>query len=117
MQQHMSLHIAGGVDVKGKTQIRMDFAKAKADAGRLDGIASHMKSLANDRFDKSMLSLYSAWSGENSRQFLQKEERIKEKLLQNARELQNIAADIRRVAKRVHDAEMRAYDIASRRKS
>lgn len=103
--------------MRGKRQIQMDFAKAKTDASWLDGIADRMKNLANNNFNQSMLSLSSAWSGENSRQFLQKEERIKSNLLESARELQNIAADIRRVAQRVRDAEMRAYDIASRRKS
>lgn len=103
--------------MRRKTQIQIDFAKAGADADQLDGVAFHMKNLAYSNFNQSMINLALAWSGDNSRQFLKKEERIKLNLLKSARELENIAADIRRVAKRVHDAEMRAYDIASRRKS
>jgi len=103
--------------MKGKTQIKMDFAKANKDAKKLDTIADQLQRLANTDFEKTMLNLSAAWTGDNSRIFLQKEGLVQDDIKKTAVNLRNVAADIRRVAKRIYEAEMRAYEIARRRKT
>lgn len=103
--------------MKSKAQIKMDFQKARAEASRLEGIAEQLKLLANQKLEQSMMGLSSAWTGTNSRLFLQKESQLQRDIGDTAKTLYNVAADIRRIAQRVYDAEMRAYMIALHRRS
>ncbi len=48
--------------------------------------------------------------------FLKKEGMIKTKMLKTARDLRAVAADIRRIAKQIYDAEMQAYEVAATRR-
>lgn len=103
--------------MKSKSQIRMNFAKARADADKIDRIASTMKTLSKRNLENSINDLAAAWTGSNSRLFLQKEGQLQRNIDQTVRSLNDIADDIRRIAQRVYEAEMRAYEIAIRRKS
>ena len=88
--------------MKSRSQIKMNFAKARADADKIDRIAATMKTLSRRN---------------NSRLFLKKEGQLQRNIDQTVRSLNDIAADIRRIAQRVYEAEMRAYEIATRRNS
>ncbi len=103
--------------MKSRSQIRMNFAKARADADKIDKIASTMKTLSRRNLENSMNDLAAAWTGNNSRLFLKKEGQLQKNIDQTVRSLNDIADDIRRIAQRVYEAEMRAYEIATRRKS
>lgn len=103
--------------MKSVNQIRMDFSKAYAEAERLDHIADKLKILASKKMEDSMISLSYAWTGENSRLFLQKESQLQRNIGETAKELYRVASDIRMIARRVYEAEMRAYEIAARRSS
>ncbi len=102
--------------MKSKREISINFEKAKKDAAKLDAIAEKLHNAASGSLENSMKGLSSAWMGDNSRMFLKKETQIKCNMINTARDLRMIAADIRTVAKRIYDAEMRAYAIARRRK-
>ncbi len=104
-------------EMKSKNQIRMDFSRAYAEAERLDRTAEKLKTLAAKKMEQSMMSLSYAWTGANARQFLQKESQLQKNIEGTARELYQVAADIRMIARRVYEAEMRAYEIAARRTS
>lgn len=103
--------------MKGKTQIQMDFSKAKQDAKKLDNIASRMKTLAKTDVASTISTLTSSWEGDCSKEFAKKEMKVQQDILNSAAELNRVANDIRAIAKRIYDAEMRAYEIASRRTS
>lgn len=103
--------------MKSKSRIRMNFEKARNDAARIDQVASSLRALSRNQLNASINNLSAAWTGANSRIFLRKEGQLKGDIEQTARALNEIADDIRRIAKRVHDAEMRAYEIATRRRS
>ena len=105
----------GGNSVKSKSHIRMDFNKAYAEAERLDQIADKLKMLVTKKMEQSMISLSYAWTGANARLFLQKESQLQRNMEETVRELYQVAGDIRIIARRVYEAEMRAYEIASRR--
>lgn len=93
----------------------MDFSRAYAEAERLEQIADKLKILATKKMEQSMMSLSYAWTGTNARLFLQKESELQRNMEETVRELYRVAADIRMIARRVYDAEMRAYEIAAHR--
>lgn len=101
--------------MKNKSQIKMDFTRAYQEADQVERIADKLIRLANKKMEQSMMHLSSAWTGTNSRYFLDKESQLKEDMIKTARRLNHVAEDIRGIARRVYDAEMRAYEIASHR--
>ena len=103
--------------MKSSAQIKMNFAKAREDAARVDQIAATMRNLSRGKLESSMNNLSGTWTGNNSRQFLKKERQLQTDIEQTVRSLNDIADDIRIVAQRVYEAEMRAYQIATRRRS
>ncbi len=103
--------------MKSKTQIRMNFAKARADADKIDRIAWDMRTLSRGNLENSINDLAAAWTGTNSRLFLKKEGQLQNDMEQTVKNLKAIAEDIRWIAKQVYEAEMRAYEIATRRRS
>ena len=100
--------------MKSRSQIKMNFAKARVDACKIEKIALTMEALSRRNLQNSMNDLAAAWTGNNSRIFLRKEEQLQSDIAQTVRSLNDIAADI---AQRVYEAEMRAYEIATRRES
>lgn len=103
--------------MKSANQIRMDFSKAYAEAERLDRVADQLKMLASKKMEESIRNLSYAWSGGNARLFFQKESQLQNHIGETAKEIYRVAADIRTIARRVYEAEMRAYEIAARRSS
>ncbi len=103
--------------MKSIGQIRWDFTKARADAAEIDHIAETLRGLSATQMENSMNRLAGAWTGDNAKLFLRKEEQLKTDIRETARSLNDIADDIRRIARRVYEAEMRAYEIACRRNS
>lgn len=99
--------------MKSITRIKMDFVKAKDDADKIDRIASEMKKLSRNKLDNSMSELASVWTGANSRMFLMKEQEFQRAIEKTAENLNDIADDIRKIAKRIYDAERQAYNIVS----
>ena len=61
-------------------------------------------------------ALQSAWTGESARKFVQKEGELEQAIERDARELRAIAEDIRRIARQIYDAEMRALALIRQRK-
>ena len=103
--------------MKSAYRIRMDFNEALADARRLDETAERMNSLAERDFQESINNLSYAWTGNNANIFREKEESVRREILENVKNLRNVADDIRTIARRIYEAEMRALEIARERSS
>ena len=103
--------------MSSRWEIRMDFQQAMNQARRLDEIADRLEKVAKKSMEQSMQNLASAWKGTNASAFLQKEDRLQEKIKKTADNVHAIADDIRSVARRVYEAEMAAWRIANERKS
>lgn len=103
--------------MKSQSEIRMDFTKARADADKIDRIAADIKTLSRGKLENSMNRIVAAWTGTNSKLFLKKEAQLQAEMDRTVRSLNDIADDIRRIARQVYDAELRAYEIATRRTS
>jgi len=89
-----------------RSSIEFDFQQAKRQADRLDQIASQLRNLANDQFEDTMNTIAANWKGENATAYLGKGERLQGKIKVSASDLNATANDIRRIAKRLYDAEM-----------
>lgn len=98
-----------------RESIEFDFKKAKEQAKKLDEVAERLNRLSNQSFGGTMQQLSSVWKGENATLYLNKGDRLQEKMNATAGELQNIASDIRAVARRMYEAEMNALRIAQER--
>lgn len=98
-----------------RQSIEFDFKKAKEQAKKLDEVAERLNRLSNKNLSDIMQQLSSVWKGENATLYLDKGDRLQEKMSATAKELQNIASDIRTVARRIYEAEMNALRIAQER--
>lgn len=101
--------------MKSLTVIRMDFNKAIQQASELEDVAKRLRTLANNDLAGSLQSLSAAWKGEAANAYQNKGVQLKNKVLTSAKNLETIAATIRKVAKCTYDAELRAYYLAKNR--
>ena len=99
----------------GRASIEFDFKKAANQADRLDDAADQLSRLSDNKFGNIMQGLAANWKGENASLYLDKGSRLQGQMDGTAKELHNIASDIRRIAKRLYDAEMAALRIAEKR--
>ncbi len=103
--------------MSSRSEIRFNFKQALAQADRLDDVADKLDRLSKDTMENSMQTLASAWSGDNATAFLRKEDILKGDIKSTASSVHDIADDIRRIARRVYEAEMEALRIAKSRRS
>ncbi len=92
--------------------IRFNFAQAKQQAQRLENIAQEMRNTANQNFEQALSELSAGWSGECATQYIRKAQKVKEDILTTAKDLDAVAASIRKVAQRIYNAEMEAKRLA-----
>ena len=100
---------------RSEHSIRMDFERAKAAAGRLDGIADSIASMLSGEYDGSLDSVRQNWRGDSATLFLTKAGELWDKVNKTASDLRAAADVIRRIAQNVYDSEMRALEIARQR--
>ena len=98
-----------------RASIEFDFNRALNQARKLEEVASKMKSLSDSSLEGTLQDISVNWKGENASVYLRKGKNLKSKVTSSADQLNAIAREIRRIAKRVYDAEMAALAIAEMR--
>lgn len=98
-----------------RASIEFDFNRALNQAKKLEEVASKMKSLSESSLENTLQDISVNWKGENASVYLKKGEKLKSKVMGSAEQLNAIAGEIRKIAKRVYDAEMAALAIAEMR--
>lgn len=98
-----------------RASIEFDFRQAMNEADRIDEIANNLGNLARVKFNGTMQNLVTNWKGDSASLYLRKGENLEENMNKTSGELHSIASDIRAVARRLYEAEMRALEIAERR--
>ena len=98
-----------------KKTIKLNYEKAIRQAERLETMGNEMSSMANDEYENTLNGIAAAWNGDNSAAYLEKARQLKDKIITTAKNLQLIADEIRRKAKRIFDAEMAALELAESR--
>lgn len=87
-------------------EINVNFSQAKAQADKLEGVSSQLRSLATGRFDDTMQSIGAYWQCDARDKFLQKEEQIQSDMIATADYIANLAANIRNTAQTWYNTEM-----------
>ncbi len=100
--------------MSSRHEIEMDFKKAKEQADKLDAAADSLKDVNKNKFRNTLQNIGANWKGESAALYLSKGETLQGKMSGTESELRNIASDIRRIAKNIYDAEMRAWERAHR---
>jgi len=103
--------------MKSSSEIRFDFQNAMEQASRLDALADSIDRRVAGRLEETAQSVHAAWKGDSAARYIGKTQDLRQQVRQTARTLRDIAADIRRIARRIYEAEMRALAIARRRNS
>ncbi len=92
--------------------IKFNFVQAKQQAQRLEAIAGEMRNTANNNFENAVSQLAGGWKGESASLYLRKAENVRNDILRTAKDLEAVAASIRKVAQKVYNAEMEAKRLA-----
>lgn len=95
--------------------IELNFRQAKQQAEQLESLAKSLENLAKNDLDGTLRQLSSAWKGESASAYMRKGERLEEKIIQTAEDLQRTAQTIRSTAQRTYNAEIRARELAKQR--
>lgn len=93
--------------------IFIDFAGANKEANAIEELAAHMKNTVVEGFGTNMEEVAGSWKGENATAFLNKGERMQERLYETVGDIEKVADCIRSTARALHEAEERAKEIAA----
>lgn len=92
--------------------IEMDFRKAMRQADHLNEIAERLKTLSDNNLENTLNNISNNWISNASNNFCNKGRKVENDILAIAREIENSAANIRSIARRVYEAEKHAEEIA-----
>lgn len=98
-----------------REKIEFDFKQALGQADRIDMIADNLSNLSGKEFGGSLENLSANWKGDNASIYMEKGSRLQKQMNDTAKELHAVATDIRTIARRLYDAEMNAWRIATSR--
>lgn len=102
--------------MKSSNEIRFDFQNAMEQAKKLDALAESIDRRAANKVEETAQSVHAAWKGDSAARYIGKTRQLSQQLHQTANTLRDTAEDIRSVARRIYEAEMRALRIAQSRK-
>lgn len=103
--------------MKSSSEIRFDFQNAMEQAKKLDALADNIERRVVNKLDETSQSVHAAWKGDSANRYLIKTQELQRQIRQTANALRNTAQDIRQIARRIYEAEMRALEIARNRKA
>lgn len=103
--------------MKCSSEIRFDFQNAMQQAQKLDELANDIDRRVANKLDETVQSVHAAWKGDSATLYIGKTQELRRQVQQTARTLRDTAEDIRRIARRIYEAEVRALEIAQSRNS
>ena len=101
--------------MKSSSEIRFDFQNAMEQAKKLDSLADNIERRVSNKLEEAAQNIHSAWKGDSATRYIGKTQELQQQTRQTARTLRDTAEDIRRIARRIYEAEMRALEIAQKR--
>jgi len=96
-------------------RITIDFERTMRQAAQLDEYADSLRKMTVQEYETAMQTLSSQWVSDSASAFLTKGEALKANMEETARDIESIAAGLRRAARRIYEAERRAEEIARQR--
>ena len=98
------------------TEIYFDYNQAMAQAAKLDDIGQRLTNAANQNMEQVLKEINAAWKSDSSPRYIEKGRHVKDDMRETAARIREIAETIRKIAKRILDAELEAWRIANERK-
>lgn len=103
--------------MRSSNEIQFDFQNAMEQARKLDELANCIDRRVSGKLEETSQSVYAAWKGDSAIRYINKTQELRRQIQQTVNSLRETAEDIRRIARRIYEAEMRALEIAQRRES
>ncbi|MDO4555390.1 MAG: hypothetical protein Q4B70_09625 [Lachnospiraceae bacterium] len=101
---------------KSLAVIQMEFAKAKAQANRLDAIADNLTRTSDNQLGTALAGVRNNWKSDSAAAYIQKGQKLQQEINKRAKELHQTASALRTIAQNTYNAEMAAYRLAIARK-
>lgn len=101
---------------KSSYAIQMEFSEAIRQAENLEKIARDLNKAANTMLENALSGIKSSWNSDSSSEYLKKGKKVQGELRKRAKDLSEIAEDVRTIAKNTYETERRAAQIAAERK-
>lgn len=98
--------------MKSAFEIKMDYQRALNQAKELDEIARDLRRTANDNLQDCVSDISHNWTGENSKAYISKCNKLKSDINSTAKKIEKTADTIRTVALVTYRAEMAALALA-----
>lgn len=95
--------------------ISIDFAYARRQADSLEEAAGKLRRMADNQFQNAMQGLNAQWKGDSATAYINKCVLMREKVFEEARNIENIAAALRNKIAQLYRAEQEAAQIAANR--
>lgn len=95
--------------------IIFNYKKAMGQANDLMSIAKEVRKVANNSLADSIKTIDKNWDGDNSVKFINKGNKLKDKIADSADDIEKVAGAIKTMAKTIYDGEMAALRIARER--
>lgn len=95
------------------SEIYFNYSEAVKQANQLDGIAAKLDQQVDSEINEILSSIKNAWESDNSDRYLKKGQKVQSNVKTTAGNLRNIADTIRRIARKIRDAELEAWRIAN----
>lgn len=96
-------------------EIIFSYTQAIKQAEDLEIIADSIRNSANDKIEAILGILNSAWNSDNSPNYLKKVTKVQTDIVDTAKKISEIAAEIRAKAEEFKEAELLAIEIANTR--
>ena len=103
--------------MKGSREIYLDYKRARQAAEKLEAIADDLERCGSRQMADTLEELSASWNCSASPAFRSKGETLKDHVNRTGKKLRQTAEEIRNEAWRIYQAEMRALEIATKRKS
>lgn len=97
-------------------KISVDFEDAKRKASELEDIALELNRLAQNPYQQILQELLGSWKGGSAEAYRRKAEELQRQMRQTAQDINTVARNIRNSAQRIYNAEMRAKQIAEKKR-
>lgn len=95
--------------------IVFNYNKAIQQADNLLEISKDVRKIATNKLNDSIQTIDKNWDGENSKKFLTKSRRLKDKIEDSADDIKLVSESIKKMAKAIYDAEMENIETAKTR--
>lgn len=98
-----------------KAEILFNYSQAMAQADKLDGLSGRLSKVVSKGMDPALETLKISWTSDYSDQYFRKADTVIEGIKKSSENLAEIAESIRKTARSVRNAELRALEVAKQR--